>query len=220
MNKKLFIILLIINVNFLAPTVYAQNNAFSYIDKYHKKIENIKNYSANFTIKSTINILKIPVTKGNVFYKWPAHYVVSTNGFTILPEYKLTPIGNLLIKNNFNIEEVENEEVENHNCVVLKLLPLDKYTKVNNYKVWIDTSTYQIIRVLITHTDSATLDYHYYYTDTSSILPSSLIYSFEYLNKSPLPLQLNSFAEDNEFRSPLKVKGKLDITFQYTDYLK
>lgn len=192
-------------------------DAFSYIEKYNQRLDSIKNYTAEFTVKSTIPLINMPVVQGKMFFKWPAHYSISTYAFTILPLRKLIPVARLLRRENFKILDKGMEKMDSHSCRVLELQPRDTTSEILFYTVWVDMESYLVRRLFITKKDDAEFTYYYRYKNNNDLLPSALIYSFEFMEKKPIPVALNPISLANKIEEPKLIKGKIVLDFNYSD---
>ena len=192
-------------------------DAFSYIEKYNQRMDSIKNYTAEFTVKSTIPLIDMPAVHGKMFFKWPAHYSISTYAFTILPLRKLTPVARLLKRENFKVLNRGVEKIDSHSCRVLELEPLDTTSGILFYTVWVDMESYLVRRVFITEKDGSEFTYYYRYKNDNDLLPSALIYSFEYMEKQSVSVALNPVSLANKIEKPKLIKGKIVLDFIYSD---
>jgi len=192
-------------------------DAFSYVERYNQRMDSIKNYTAEFIVKSTIPLVDMPTVHGKMFFKWPAHYSISTYAFTILPLRKLMPIARFLRRENFKILNRGVEKIDSHSCRVLKLEPLDTTSEILFYTVWVDMESYLVRRVFITEKDDGEFTYYYRYKNNNDLLPSALIYSFEYMEKQSVPVALNPISLAKNIEEPKLIKGKIVLDFKYSD---
>ena len=192
-------------------------DAFSYIDKYHQRMDSIKNYTVEFTVKSAIPLLDLPPVRGKMFFKWPAHYSISTYAFTVLPLRKLIPIARFLMREDFKVLNRGVEKIDSHSCRVLELEPLDTTSEILFYTVWVDMESYLVRRVFFSEKDDSEFTYYYRYKNDNDLLPSALIYSFEFMEKQSVPVALNPISLANNIEEPKLIKGKLVLDFSYSD---
>jgi hypothetical protein len=218
MHKKALNIFLVWLTVFSVNTLIAQSNdPFGYIEKCNQRIDSIRNYAASFTVKSDISTLKMPVVQGKMFFKWPAHYSVSTYRFTVLPQRKLAPIVRFLKREDFKALSRGTEAVNGTDCVVIQLTPLDTLSKIENFVIWVDTTAGLVYRVLIKEKDESKFIYQYTYAEDGDILPSGLSYTFEYRQQQAQKVSLNPFALFGNWEEPKKIKGKITMDFHYTE---
>ncbi len=217
MKKYLFHTILLFASLFCSAMAFAQStDAFSYVEKYNQKLDSIKNYQAVFTVTSSIPLLKIPVTKGKLFFKWPVHYSVSTYQFTVLPKQKLTPITRFLSRADFKAVDKGLELVNHYNCKVIELVPYDTLSEVSQYTIWVDTVNYMVRRVFVSEKDGGEYVYHYRYKNSSDLLPSRLLYTFNYTLPHVQNILLNPVALHSKVESSKVYEGKITIDFKYS----
>ncbi len=216
-KKSLYIILLLVSLLMSSIAFTQPGDAFSYIEKYNQKLDSIKNYQAVFTVKSDIPLLKMPTTRGKIFFKWPAHYSISTYQFTVLPKQKLTPVTRFLRRSNFKVIDRGTEMLNNHNCKVVELHPYDTTSSVTQYSIWIDVATFMVRRVFVSEKDGSEYVYHYTYQGSNSLLPSKLFYTFNYTLPHEQNILLNPVALHDDVEASRIYEGKITIDFKYSN---
>ena len=218
MKKNVTHTLLLVGAVLFSTLIFGQpNDAFSYIEKYNQRLDSLKNFAATFTVKTNFESLEMPMERGKVFFKWPAHYSISTGAFTVLPKKKLTPIARVLRRSEFKSIKMGTEKVNNHICQVIDLFPNDTSSSVEHYTLWIDTISFQVRRVLIFEKDKSEFIYHYTYQDANNMLPSGLTYTFDYTNNNPHPISYNPIWSSTSMKQPKKIEGKIIIDFKYSN---
>ncbi len=218
MRKRLLHIILLLGGLLFSTFSFSQSgDAFSYVEKYNQQLDSIRNYQAVFTVKASIPLLKIPVTRGKVFFKWPTHYSLSTYQFTVLPKQKLTPVTRFLRRANFKITDRGTEPVNNHPCRVVELHPYDTLTTIAQYTIWVDKATFLIRRVYVSEKDGSEYVYHYSYNNKNDLLPSKLLYTFNYTLPHEQNVMLNPVALKNDVESSRVYEGKIAIDFKYSN---
>ena len=221
MKRKLSYIVLLLSSMLISSIAFTQSaDAFSYIEKYNQKLDSIKNYQAVFTVKSAIPLLKIPVTRGKIFFKWPAHYSISTYQFTVLPKQKLTPVTRSLRRSNFKIIDRGVEMMNNHSCKVVELHPYDTASVVSQYTIWVDVATFMVRRVFVSGKDGSEYVYHYTYQNSVGLLPSRLLYTFNYTLPHKQNILLNPVALHDDVEASRIYEGKITIDFKYSNIRK
>lgn len=215
-RKVLHVILfMIVGLFFLSRAFAQSNDAFSYVEKYNQKLDSIKNYKVLFTVKTSIPSLQLPVTRGKMFFKWPAHYSFSTYQHTALPKNKLTPITRFLRRVNFKIVDRGFENVDDRKCKVVELYPLDTAFRQSQYTIWVDASLLLVRRVFELGKDGSEFVYHYTYNKSNNTLPAGLNYTFEFNNHNPQSVPYNPLWNSKTLRTPEHVKGTITINFKY-----
>jgi len=218
MNKNITHTLLLAFAALFSTLLFGQSNdAFSYIERYNQRLDSIKNFAATFTVKSNFESLEMPTGKGKVFFKWPAHYSISTDAFTVLPKKKLVPIARVLKRFEYKSIKMGNEKVSNHICQVIDLFPNDTSSHVEHYTLWIDTISFQVRRVLILEKDKSEFIYHYTYQDDNTMLPLGLTYTFDFTNKNPQPISYNPIWSSTSMQQSKKIEGKIILNFKYSN---
>jgi len=221
MKKNLFNIVLLLGGILISSIAFTQSDdAFSYVERYNQKLDSIKNYQAVFTVKSDIPLLKIPVSSGKMFFKWPAHYSISTYQFTVMPKRKLTPVTRFLRRSDFKVLDRGIEMVNKHKCKVVELYPYDTTSVVSQYTIWVDIATYMVRRVFVLENDGSEYFYHYTYQNGSDLLPSKLFYTFNYVLPHVQNVLLNPVALNNDVESSKVFEGKITINFEYSNIRK
>ena len=220
MRNLLYTALFVAGLLFSFQAFSQAGDAFSYIEKYNQRLDSIKNYQAVFTVNSEIPLLKIPVTRGKMFFKWPAHYSISTYQFTVLPKQKLTPVTRFLRRANFKTIDRGVEMVNNQQCKVVELHPYDTTTSVSQYTIWVDVGTYMVLRVFVSEKDGSEFVYHYSYQNSVDMLPSRLFYTFNYTLPHEQNVMLNPVALRDDVESSRVYEGKITIDFTYSNIRK
>ena len=221
MKRTLLYTLLFITSLLFSFQAFSQTgDAFSYVENYNHRLDSIKNYQAVFTVNSEIPLLKIPVTSGKMFFKWPAHYSISTYQFTVLPKQKLTPLTRFLRRINFKTIDRGIEMLNNHQCKVVELHPYDTATLVSQYTIWVDVETYMVRRVFVSEKDGSEFVYHYSYQSGSDLLPSRLFYTFNYSLPHEQNVLLNPVALNDDVERSRVYEGKITIDFTYSNIRK
>jgi len=220
MRNLLYTALFVAGLLFSFQAFSQAGDAFSYIEKYNQRLDSIKNYQAVFTVNSEIPLLKIPVTRGKMFFKWPAHYSISTYQFTVLPKQKLTPVTRFLRRANFKTIDRGVEMVNNQQCKVVELHPYDTTTSVSQYTLWVDVNTYMVLRVFVSEKDGSEFVYHYFYQSSIDMLPSRLFYTFNYTLPHEQNVMLNPVALRDDVESSKVFEGKITINFEYSNIRK
>ena len=220
MRNLLYTALFVAGLLFSFQAFSQAGDAFSCIEKYNQRLDSIKNYQAVFTVNSEIPLLKIPVTRGKMFFKWPAHYSISTYQFTVLPKQKLTPVTRFLRRANFKTIDRGVEMVNNQQCKVVELHPYDTTTSVSQYTIWVDVGTYMVLRVFVSEKDGSEFVYHYAYQNSVDMLPSRLFYTFNYTLPHEQNVMLNPVALRDDVESSRVYEGKITIDFTYSNIRK
>ncbi len=219
-RNLLFTAFLVVSLLLSYQAFSQTGDAFSYIEKYNQRLDSIKNYQAVFTVKSEIPLLNIPVTRGKMFFKWPAHYSISTYQFTVLPKQKLTPVIRFLRRANFKSIDRGIETVNSQPCKVVELHPYDTTTTVAQYTIWVDINTYMVRRIFVSEKDGSEFVYHYSYDDDADMLPSKLFYTFNYSLPHEQNVMLNPVALRVDVENSQVYEGKINIDFAYSNIRK
>ena len=218
MGKKLFYFAFLIYAMLVVTKSYCQSgDGFSYLERYNQRMDSIKNFSSTFTIRTDIKSLDVPDVDGKMFFKWPAHYSISIDGFAVMPKHKLTPLVRFLNRSDFKALMITTEKVNGQLCQVIELTPVDTSSLLDHYTVWVDKKVFVVRRMLMVEKDKSEFMYHYTFKTNGDLLPVKLTYTFEYTNGSADPVLYNQLWHVRKPAEPVLVKGNLIVEFQYYD---
>ena len=85
-----------------------------------KKINSVKDYSADVNIKADIPLIKILPVKAKIYFKKPNKFKVKSKSIAILPKQNMTELnGFLSSKKNYMVVGSGNEIISNIKCQIL-----------------------------------------------------------------------------------------------------
>jgi len=216
MGKPIITLLLFL---FLPVTfLFSQSgNPFSYIERAAIRLDSIKNYECHFVVKTDFEAIDMPVKRGRLVFKWPAHYLIINNGFTLLPEMKLVPIIRVIKKPDFNAAYLPDDQVDMFDCKVIRLIPVDSVSLFKNLVIWVDKNSALVRRVQFNYKNGNEYFYHYRYHGSKTALPSNLEYRFKVQGEQKVLRSPNPLMKAPQYLQNTPVKGKLRFNCRYTD---
>lgn len=190
------------------------------LERVKKNFARVKDYSVHVKIKIDVDFLKVPETEAELLFLAPDKVKINSEGFAMLPKQGLNFSPMSLLKSEYAAFFERNEIYENHECLVIKVVPMGNTADVLLSTLWIDKSSEIIRKVESTTRNSGTFTIMLGYADDmikNYPLPSEMKFLFD-INKTNIPKSFTGQQDDD--RKPAKrnklTKGSIQI--QYSQY--
>ncbi|HTQ28950.1 MAG TPA: hypothetical protein VMI35_12510 [Puia sp.] len=144
------------------------------------KLEQVKSYEADATMKTTVSFLKVPQASVKVYFKNPDKFRIrNDHGISLVPKTMAGISLNNLLTGKYSILDAGSELVNGRSLRVIKLLPSDDSQEIVLSTLYIDDKTRLIIRARTTTRDNGTYEVAMTYGKyISYALPDKLICYF------------------------------------------
>jgi len=204
---------------FANNTVFAQgNDPEKIIERVKTEYSKVNDYRVDVEISIDVSFLKVPKTNAQIIYKKPDKIRILSEGFAMLPKEGLNFSPLSLFKESYTAFYVKEETVQNKKAVVVKVIPLSDKSEVILSTLWVDRSTYAILKVESTTRMNGTFEMNLSYnrSQTQYNLPSSMYFAFE-VDKFNLPKGLSGPSakkqEKKKDDGTKKTKGSVSVIY-------
>lgn len=190
------------------------------INEVKARFDKIQDYEVDVNIKLDFSMVKIPETNAKLYFKQPDKVKVDSKGFAMLPKQSLSFSPAQFLQGDFTTIFVKSEIVNGNKLDVIKIIPNSDSTDVVLSTLWIDQIQKVISKIETTGKKSGTINVELTYENKTSVLPSSVIFSFN-LGNMPIHDETANDKEDqkqnrNRSRQNMSMSGKVFMT--YTNY--
>lgn len=207
--KKLFGLFLVVIVSLNAQT----KDPNKLLKALEAKFEKVKDYQAEVDVKLDMEFIKVPPTKGKVYFKQPDKFKFDSDGFAMLPKQSTSFSPMQLLKGDYTSVFVRTEKVDEKYLDVVKLVPNTDTSNFIISTLWIDAANSVISKVETTTKKSGTVKTEFTYAPTTIPLPTVLKLSFN-LGEANLPENpMNNKKETEQNRRPTRIKGSVIMTY-------
>lgn len=200
---------------FIFPFVTFAQDASHFIDGLITKMNLIKDYSVNATIKSDIPLIRILPVKATIYFKQKDKFRIVSKGIAILPKQGFTDITKLLNeRESYSAILTGNEIIGAIDSKIVTMLPVSDTTDLILAKLWIDEKNDIVLKSQITtrSSGSATTDYIYDLQKEFG-LPDNMVFTVD-VRKFKIPkgvaTDINKTSTAVEKKPPAKT-GKIYI---------
>jgi outer membrane lipoprotein-sorting protein len=177
------------------------------------KFEKVKDYQAEVDVRLDMEFIKVPPTKGKVYFKQPDKFKFESDGFAMLPKQSTNFSPMQLLKGDYTSVFVRTEKIDGNSLDVVKLVPNNDTSNFIISTLWIDAANSVISKVETTTKKSGTVKTEFTYTHATIPLPTVLKLSFN-LGEANLPENpMNSKKETDQNRRPTRIKGLVIMTY-------
>ncbi len=201
-------------------TVQAQD-ANTLVKQVKAKLEKVKDYSANATLRTDVPFLKVPVADVQVYFKLPNHFkITKEKGVSILPKGGVSvSMQNILADPNFVAIDAGKETLEGKPVRVVRVLPGNTNNEVVLTILYIDEKNLIVRKAITTTKDNGTYTVDMSYGKwTQYALPDKTMFTFN-TKDYKLPKGVTMEFDDGERPDANRLsdkKGYVEIT--YLDY--
>lgn len=190
------------------------------INEVKAKYDKIHDYEVDINIRLDFSMVKIPETNAKLYFKQPDKVKIDSKGFAMLPKQSINFSPAQFLQGDYTAIYVKSETIDGNKLDIIKIIPNSDSTDVVLSSIWIDQKQKVIHKIETTTKKSGNLLVNLTYSNQNSILPSSVVFSFN-LGNLPVPEEINEDKEGqketrNTPRRNLSVSGKVFMT--YTNY--
>ena len=185
------------------------------------KLEKVKDYSANATLRTDVPFLKVPVADVQVFFKLPNQFrITKEKGVSILPKGGVSvSMQNILADPNFVAIDAGKETLAGQTVRVVRVLPGNTNNEVVLTILYIDEKNLLVRKAITTTKDNGTYTVDMTYGKwIQYALPDKTMFTF-YTKDYQLPKGVTMEFDDGERPDANRLsdkKGYVEIT--YLDY--
>ncbi len=206
---------------FLSVTCFSQD-ADAMLNRVVDKINSVKDYSVDASIKAEIPLIKILPVKATIYFKQKDKFKVVSKGIAILPKQGFTDVNSFLMKkNSYMAVDGGLKTVNDVKANLITVIPTNENSEFVLAKLWIDTKNDLILKSQITTRSSGTVTVDYSYGGEAEFgLPNQLVFDID-VKKFKLP---KSVAADLNKTEKEKEKAKRNkdqkgtITIKLSNY--
>jgi len=205
----------------LSVTCFSQD-ADAILNRVVDKINSVKDYSVDASIKADIPLIKILPVKATIYFKQKDKFKVVSKGIAILPKQGFTDVNSFLMKkNSYMAVDGGLKTVNDVKANLITVIPTNENSEFVLAKLWIDTKNDLILKSQITTRSSGTVTVDYSYGGEAEFgLPNQLVFDID-VKKFKLP---KSVAADLNKTEKEKEKAKRNkdqkgtITIKLSNY--
>ena len=212
---KKFITLLIIAIQF---SVIAQE-ANDILSKVVTKLNTVKDYTVNATVKANIPMIKILPSKATIYFKQKDKFKVVSKGIVILPKQGFTEINGFLAnKKSYLAVAGDTTKIGGVLTKLITVIPNGESNEILLAKLWIDPKRSVIMKSQITTKSNGSVTTTYAYGDKVTYgLPSELVFEID-VKVFKLPKSVAADINKSTTEKKTKPNKKGVITVTLTDY--
>lgn len=216
-KRNLFSYLIIITILIFNINISYSNET---INKVLEKMNLVKDFQAIMTLKIDISYLNAPEKSGTIYFKQPNKTKIDIEGFSMLPKQGT---GNFLAEvlskeNTYITNGIEN--YSGKNCEVIKVIPNDPKSDVAIMTIWVDNSSYNVLKVESITKKSGSFTIGMKYTKIEQFyMPSEVKINFS-VPEFSLPKTMTGDFKDNKENKPKSKDGKTEgtVIINYSNY--
>jgi outer membrane lipoprotein-sorting protein len=171
----------------LSVTCFSQD-ADATLNRVVDKINSVKDYSVDASIKADIPLIKILPVKATIYFKQKDKFKVVSKGIAILPKQGFTDVNSFLMKkNSYMAVDGGLKTVNDVKANLITVIPTNENSEFVLAKLWIDTKNDLILKSQITTRSSGTVTVDYSYGGEAEFgLPNQLVFDID-VKKFKLP---------------------------------
>jgi outer membrane lipoprotein-sorting protein len=216
---KYFFSIILLTISFAGFT----QDASALIQKVKAKIETVKDYEANGSMRTNVPFLKVPQSDVIVYFRYPDKLKIKNEkGISLVPKGAVSiSLGNLMNNKQFTAIPSGNEKLDGVNVTVVKLLPKDENGEIVLSTLYIDEARLLIMKARTTTRDNGTYELVMTYGKYASYaLPDRAVFTFN-TKEYKLPKGVTFDYDDGTKKvkdpnAPASNKGRLEI--DYSNY--
>ena len=170
-------------------------------------------YECDITIKINVKFINMKERSGKMIYHSPDKIDYKIKGFAFLPKNELAASSTSLLSNDFVAIGLENQEINNQVCSVVKVIPIDIESTIVAGQFWINKDS-EVCKMTFITKDKGSYTANLFYDNNPYKLPSKAIVTFDVKDqKLPALLtgDLEGYSTDEEFNEVSK--GKIEINY-------
>ena len=190
------------------------------MNKLKEKLAKVKDYSAVAQLKTDVAFLKLPISKVNIFYKYPDQFQIKKEGgVSILPKGGLSVnLNSLILEGNYIVIPGGNINWKGESLVVLKLVPNAESSDLIILSLYVNEKELLIKKALATTKQNGTYELELDYGKYSDWgLPDRVKMIFntkEFSLPKAVTLEYESgFGNKKEVKKVLGNKGRIEVIY-------
>lgn len=178
MNKLLITVCCVL----LAISTFAAPTPSAMLGRVYRKLQGVKDYTADVQIRSDIPMIKVMPVKGRVYFKQKNRFKIKSAGIAILPKQGFGGIAALLADTAAYMAVASGSEmIGKQRAVIVSLLPLSDTGDLILAKVWVDTARSLALRTMVSSKSSGSVSSDYFYAGAGLAygLPDSMVFTVD-----------------------------------------
>lgn len=212
MRTIIHIIILLNSFNGVAQS----KDGMQIMEKVKQKMQLVKDYEADASIKIDISFLKIPIKNAHLYYKAPDKINFKSNGFTMLPKKGVQNMQQDLLNGKYTAIYVGTEALNGRVHDVIKVLPVSTESETVLSTLWID-ETYLIKKVESTTKTQGSYLVNFIYADLPFDMPQKMTVEFD-VKKMDVPVGFTMDFEQLNKKNIKEKESKGRVTITYSNY--
>lgn len=219
--KTLLLRLLIVPLSILGaldPLNLQAQDASGLLQKVRAKLDQVKDYQAEGTMKTNVSFLKVPEAQVTVYFKRPDKLKIKNDkGISLVPKGAVTVSLNNLLKGEYTTLDAGKDTAGGYSVRVIKLLPKDETADLVLSTLYIDETKLLIVRARTTTKDNGTYEVDMSYGKYAAYaLPDRVVFNFN-IKDYKLPKGITFDYDDGSKKNAVKPsngKGKVELIYQ------
>jgi len=190
------------------------------MNKLKEKLAKVKDYSAVAQLKTDVAFLKLPISKVNIFYKYPDQFQIKKeSGVSILPKGGMSVnLNSLILEGNYIVIPGGNITWKGTSLVVLKLVPNAESSDLIILTLYVNEKELLVKKALATTKQNGTYELELEYGKYSDWgLPDRVKMNFntkEFSLPKAVTLEYESgFGNKKEVKKALGNKGRIEVIY-------
>jgi len=151
----------------LAPYLYSAT-ANEVLVQLKTKMERVKSYTSELTIKVDVPFMKVPVSKATLTHTAPDNTTINAPGFAMIPKQGADMSALKLLSKDFAAFDMGTEEWRGVTMRKIKVLPADESSDIVVATLWIDTTMMVARKVVSTSKKAGTVTAELVYDDVQA----------------------------------------------------
>jgi outer membrane lipoprotein-sorting protein len=202
----------------ISPSLFSQS-ANSLLNSVFKKINKVKDYSVDISVKADIPFIKMLPIKAKIYYKKKDKFKVDSKSIAIVPKQGFVQISKLISDtSSYTAILQSSEEVNNSKVSLINIIPLSDTGDVILGKIWLDEKKLVITKSVITSKSNGTISTEYFYGDQIEFgLPDLMKFEID-MKKFKIPKAIAADINTNKKKSKEKKSNKGKIEIKLTNY--
>jgi hypothetical protein len=218
MAKKLTIPFIFFTIlTFHVENASAQDTSRYIVEAFKAKMERVKSYTADMSIKVDVDFIKIKERKAKITYTAPDDYQLDTEGFALIPKNSMAMESIEMLNGGYTSISIGDEVINGIHTQYVKVIPTDPKGKIILAEMWIDPNTSLIHRLRSYTRKNGDYTLTFTYNEHPYDLPETILIQFDIKNnKLPASISGNFEALTQTQTDEIK-QGSVTIT--YSNYV-
>jgi hypothetical protein len=214
-------------IAFFLSFIYIHSNANPKDPKWlirqiNAKFDAVQNYTANVDMQFAIPGVRMSKMNGKVFFKQPDKFRIKAKGIFFLPKQNpIQQISSMLLDtSSYTAVNTGFEMIQNKECAIINIIPLEPNSELILGKFWIQTINPLIVKSQITTKNNGTVETENKYSNLAKYaLPDEIILKVEVKKlkmSKMMALDLNKKSKTTADADKLETGS---ITLQFSNYI-